>query len=89
MPHRQVVSGWQPTDKTIHRTFLTGSFSRGVTFVNAIAKLADAVNHHPDIILTYPTVIVTLTTHDEGLVTLKDIVLAEQINRRWEELQPS
>jgi len=75
---------WQPTDKTIHRTFETKSFVRGVEFITGIKDLAEAMNHHPDIILTYPAVIVTLTTHDQGLVTDKDIRLAEQINDLWD-----
>lgn len=77
--------GWQPTDKTIHRTFKTNNFVRGVEFITAIKDLAEAVNHHPDIILSFPAVIVTLTTHDEGMVTMKDIALAVQINRLWDE----
>lgn len=80
-----IPAGWDPTEKTIHRTFRTGSFDQGVRFVSAIGVLADAANHHPDIILTYPAVIVTLTTHDRGLVTIKDTTLAAQINRLWEQ----
>ena len=83
--HEKIPAHWAPTDKTIHRTFKTNSFVRGVEFINAIKDLAEAVNHHPDIILTFPAVIVTLTTHDEGAVTMKDLALAEQINRVWDE----
>lgn len=78
--------GWSPTDKTIHRTFTTGSFTRGVSFVDAIAPLAETMNHHPDIILSYPCVIVTLTTHEKSRVTDKDLRLAEQINDLWDRL---
>lgn len=83
--HQSIPSGWSPTDKTIHRTFATNSFVRGVEFINSIKDLAEAANHHPDIILSFPAVIVTLTTHDEEMVTMKDLALAEQINRVWEE----
>ncbi len=83
--HDQPPEGWQPTDKTIHRTFKTNSFVRGVEFITAIKDLAGAANHHPDIILSFPAVIVTLTTHDEGMVTMKDTALAVQINRIWDE----
>lgn len=82
-PHR-TVSGWAPTDKTIHRTFRTGSFQRGLSFITALAVAAEAAGHHPDIIFTFPTVIVTLTTHDEQRVTSKDLALAEQINQIWD-----
>lgn len=79
-------SGWEPTKKTIHRTFSTGTFARGVSFIDAIAPLAETAGHHPDIILTYPCVIVTLTTHDKGQVTDKDLRLAQQINDLWDRL---
>lgn len=82
--HR-IPAGWTPTDKTIHRSFPTGSFDRGVSFVSAIAKLANAAQHHPDIILTFSTVIVTLTTHDEGMVTAKDLGLAGQVSTLWDQ----
>ena len=80
----RIPAGWAPTDATIHRTFPTRSFVRGVEFITAIKDVAEAANHHPDIILTFPAVIVTLTTHDEGMVTAKDIALAQQINEIWE-----
>lgn len=81
-----VPPGWARTEKTIHRTFATGSFVRGVTLIEGLRDLAEAVNHHPDVILTYPAVIVTLTTHDEGQVTERDLALAWEINRLWESL---
>lgn len=83
-----VPVGWTATEKTIHRTFTTNSFVRGVDFVNALTPLAEEMNHHPDIILTYPCVIVTLTTHDESRVTAKDIALAKQLNHLWDSTQP-
>ena len=84
MSHENIPTGWAPTEKTIHRTFPTNSFVRGVEFITAIKDLAEAANHHPDIILTFPALIITLTTHDKGKVTAKDIALAQQINEIWE-----
>lgn len=80
----KIPTGWQPTEKTIHRTFTTNSFERGVDFIVEIKTLATESNHHPDIILTFAAVIVTLTTHDEGMVTLKDIAMANLINEVWD-----
>lgn len=80
----EVPSGWTGTGQTIQRTFRTGDFARGVALVVAIGRLADEADHHPDILLTYPTVVVTLTTHDEGRVTERDLRLAAQIDRVWE-----
>lgn len=83
---KKIPLGWSATDKTIHRTFSTGSFAHGVNFIDAIAPLAETMNHHPDVILSYPCVIVTLTTHDQEQVTTKDLLLAQQINDLWDRL---
>lgn len=42
-----------------------------------LAEAAEAMNHHPDIMICYDRVTLTLTTHDAGTVTTKDIRLAE------------
>jgi 4a-hydroxytetrahydrobiopterin dehydratase len=52
--------------------------------VTAIGQLADQANHHPDVILTYLAVIITLTTHEQGMVTAADITLADEINQLWD-----
>lgn len=46
-----------------------------------IAKYAESMNHHPDILIKYEKVGLTLTTHDEGCLTMKDFRLAQKINR--------
>ena len=63
----------------IRRVFATGTFMQGLLLVNLIAKLAEAAHHHPDVLLTYPRVVIDLTTHDAGGVTQADIDLAHQI----------
>ena len=51
-------------------------------FANRVARLAEAANHHPDItIYNYNRVKVTLTTHDEDGLTMKDFKLAAKINK--------
>lgn len=57
----------------------TGTFSRGLGFVNRIGELAEEAGHHPDLTLTYPNVDITLTTHDAGGLTRADVELAKQI----------
>ena len=60
--------------------FRTGSFAVGVALVNAIGRLADAANHHPDVDLRYGGVTVRLTTHDVGGLSERDVQLAGQIS---------
>jgi len=50
-------------------------------FVNGVARLAEAANHHPDITISYNRVRLALTTHDEGGLTEKDFKLANRINK--------
>lgn len=60
--------------------FRTGSFATGVTLVEAIGGLADALNHHPDVDLRYRGVTVRLTTHEVGGLSERDVELARQIS---------
>jgi 4a-hydroxytetrahydrobiopterin dehydratase len=50
-------------------------------FVNRVARVAEAANHHPDVAISYNKVRLTLTTHDEGGLTMKDFKLASKINK--------
>jgi len=72
--------GWKRRSNKLTKDFEFPSFRDSIVFVNRIASLADDVNHHPDIDIRYATVTVTLTTHDAGGITDKDLSLAEQID---------
>jgi 4a-hydroxytetrahydrobiopterin dehydratase len=76
----QLPEGWTFGDDALHATYRTGSFVAGVAFVQAIADRAEAANHHPDLTLTYPEVGVTLSSHDAGGVTDRDVRLAAEIS---------
>ena len=67
---------WQYKNKAISRTFEFSSYLSGVKFLNKIASLAEELDHHPDMTLTWCKVHILLTTHDKGDVTEKDIELA-------------
>lgn len=56
-------------------------FAAAIRFVNAVARLAEKANHHPDIDIRWNKVVLTLTTHDQGGLTEKDFVLAAQCER--------
>lgn len=70
------VPGWRKAGTSIEKRYLFPAFSTAVEFVNRVAKLADACDHHPDITITYRKVQLTLTTHSEGGITEKDFALA-------------
>ena len=71
---------WHLRGKKISRLFIFEDFIHGIEFINGVTKLAEAMNHHPDIDIRYNRVRFTLTTHEGGL-TLKDFKLARKINQ--------
>jgi 4a-hydroxytetrahydrobiopterin dehydratase len=79
------LPGWKRNGKAIERVFQFENFVRAMEFVNQIAEAAEAVNHHPDILISYNQVTLTLLSHDSGGVTQRDIRMAGRIN----ELHPA
>ena len=55
-------------------------FAEAMGFVNEVAGLAEAANHHPDIDIRWNTVTLHLSTHSAGGLTEKDVALARQID---------
>lgn len=64
---------------TLYAGYRTEDFAAGVRFVNAVAAEADGLNHHPDVNLGYTEVRFTLSSHDAGGVTKRDLSLALRI----------
>jgi 4a-hydroxytetrahydrobiopterin dehydratase len=66
--------------RTIVREQSTANFASAIGFVNAVAILAEAMDHHPDILIYgWNKVRITLSTHDQGGLTELDIQLAKKI----------
>ncbi|WP_458379705.1 4a-hydroxytetrahydrobiopterin dehydratase [Thalassospira povalilytica] len=61
---------------SIERTFKFGDFNAAFGFMTRVALMADKMDHHPEWFNVYNKITVTLTTHDAGGVTQKDIDLA-------------
>ena len=64
----------------LHTRFKTGSFVQGLELVTRITEVAEEADHHPDVVLTYPQVDVTLFSHDVKGVTSRDVDLARRIS---------
>lgn len=65
--------------KCLQKEFTFKSYLKTISFVNAVAWLANKDNHHPDLVVSFSKCIVELTTHDEGGVSVKDFKLAKKI----------
>lgn len=71
------LPGWDVTPDGIRKTFTFADFRAGIAFVNRVADLAEARQHHPDIDIRYNKVTLTSISHDEGGITGRDFGLAE------------
>src|SRR5690625_5473017 len=71
---------WRHAEGALHVTYATGDFATGLALVDRIGEAAEAADHHPDLHLTYPTVSVTLTSHDAGGGTRRDVDMARRID---------
>ena len=66
-------------DGCLHATFRTADFASALELVNQVGAIAEALQHHPDVRLGYGTVAFTLTSHDVGGVTVRDLELAARV----------
>ncbi len=74
------LPGWNSNGNAIDRHFQFDSFAKAMEFVNQIAEAAEALNHHPDILISYNKVTLSLLSHDSGGVTNRDVRMAARIN---------
>ena len=70
---------WRFVDNSFTCSIQFNTYMDGIAFVNRVADLAEAANHHPDLVVKWRKVDLSLTTHDAGGVTHLDIDLAERI----------
>ena len=71
-------SEWALNGDSLQRTFGFEDFAGAMSFVNSVAELAERLQHHPDIMIRYNKVTLTLTTHDAGGLSELDFTLARE-----------
>ena len=74
------LPGWSRSGDNITTTVELADFRAAMLYTGAVAYLADAANHHPDILIQWNKVTLTLSTHSAGGLTGADMALAERIN---------
>jgi len=72
---------WKREGGALVKVVTKGDFAEAMAVVNEVARLAEAANHHPDIAISWNKVTLTLSTHDAGGITQKDLDLARQIDQ--------
>ena len=71
---------WESTDDALRRTVTFDGYRDAVAFTVRVALEAEVANHHPDLLLSWGRVEITLTSHDAGGVTERDVEMARTID---------
>jgi 4a-hydroxytetrahydrobiopterin dehydratase len=71
---RRLISlqGWSLDGDAIKKQYTFRDFPEAVHFVDRLVPVAEAADHHPDILINYKRVTLTYSTHSEGGLTEKD-----------------
>jgi 4a-hydroxytetrahydrobiopterin dehydratase len=73
---QQAQAPWQLQESSLHTQWTFKNFLQAMAFMNAVAEVAERMNHHPEWSTVYNRVNVRLTTHDAGGLTALDFELA-------------
>jgi 4a-hydroxytetrahydrobiopterin dehydratase len=74
------LEGWERSGEAISKGFENSDFKGSVDFVNRLTPVAEEMNHHPDLEISWSTVTVSVTSHSEGGLTENDFELAKKID---------
>src|SRR3954464_8793105 len=73
------LPGWKQEGKALVKTFDLKGFKAAMAFTGTVGELAERADHHPDILIQFSRVTVTLSSHDKGGITDRDLRLARQV----------
>ena len=74
------IPGWERQGSSITTTVTRSDFREAMLFTGAVAYLAEQASHHPDILIQWNKVTLTLSTHSAGGLTAADFGLAAKIS---------
>lgn len=74
------LDGWNYEDEAIHTSLEFRDFKEAFSFMTLVAFEAEAQQHHPEWLNVFNELNISLSTHDAGGVTEKDIKMAKTIN---------
>ena len=73
------LEGWEGDEAMIQKEFRFDDFVQAMEFVNLVGEKAEELEHHPDICISYNSVVCMVTTHEKKGVTEADFKLAGMI----------
>ncbi|HET9822460.1 MAG TPA: 4a-hydroxytetrahydrobiopterin dehydratase [Burkholderiaceae bacterium] len=74
------VPGWALVAGAIEKTFRFADFHRTMAFVNAVAWIAHAEDHHPDVAFGYDRCTLRFNTHSVGGISINDFICAAKVD---------
>ncbi len=74
-----LLDGWLVVDDRLSKSFEFDDYLAGVDFASKVGHVAEELNHHPEITLSYRKVFVSVSTHDVGGISPYDFELARRI----------
>src|SRR5271156_4497146 len=79
------LPGWEYKDNAISKLYRFKEFMDGIRFLNKVAEIAEAGDHHPDVMkIEYTRITFSCSTHDQGgVVSEKDFKLASQLEEAF------
>jgi 4a-hydroxytetrahydrobiopterin dehydratase len=78
--HLARVSGWALSQGAIEKLYRFDNFHQTMAFVNALAWIAHAEDHHPDLALGYNHCTVRFNTHSVGGISINDFICAAKVD---------
>lgn len=74
------VSGWKLANGAIEKSHAFQNFHQTMAFVNALAWICHAEDHHPDVALSYSRCVVRFNTHSVGGISVNDFICAAKVD---------
>jgi len=74
------LNDWTVSSDKLSKKFEFANFAESLSFVNRVGEIADAIDHHPDVLFGWGYAEFFITTHDAGGITARDFDLAMAID---------
>lgn len=78
--HLADAPGWSLVEGAIEKRYDFADYHRTMAFVNAVAWVAHAEDHHPDLLVSYGRCTVRLNTHSVGGISINDFICAAKLD---------
>jgi len=85
-PFLKVLRGWKLVDNSVEKEFQFKSYHDGLEFAYAVGRIAEQQDHHPDILIRWKMVKLTLSTHSVKGVSENDFIVAANAELKFNEL---